>query len=201
MIRNVVFDLGDVLIRWKPAEFLRRFTSNEVRVEWFLRNVIESELWNSWDQGLHSMAHVRKVLLKRFPENADLLGYWFDHWLEIFAPIPATVDLLHNLKANGYHLFALSNCPKETYEYVSNSFDFFHMFDGQVISYQVQRTKPDKEIYRILLAKYNLIGDECAFIDDVPSSVETANRLGIHAILFTTITDVKQELRSLGVTI
>ncbi len=107
-----------------------------------------------------------------------------------------TVEFLKELKKQGFKIYILSNLSEDTYKFVSQ-FNFFNFVDGGIYSYELHICKPDKEIYKKLLEKYNLEAKETIFIDDIFDNIKSANELGINAIQFTTLDEVRQKVNLL----
>jgi putative hydrolase of the HAD superfamily len=194
MIQNIIFDLGNVLLTFKPREFLLRFTNDNDRIDQFILNVTTSETWLKLDRGLLSLDNARKTFLKKFSQEKELINLFFNNWLEIFSPIEKNIKILKELKSNRYQIFALSNFIKEAYNYVIEKFEFFSLFNGQVISYKEKTVKPEKRIYEILLNRFNLIPNQCLFLDDYLIFLESAKKLGINTILIYPEIDLRKEL-------
>lgn len=203
LIKNVIFDLGNVLLTFIPKDLLLKFTKNMDRINRFIEKFPNSETWLKMDRGILSMQEARNFFLKKHPEEKDLLIPFFDRWLELFNPIRENIEILKELKENGYKVYALSNFMKEAFEYVYSKFesDIFYLFDGMVISYTVNFIKPEKEIYQILLQRYNLVPIECIFIDDVEKCILGAKKLGIQTILYNFNSDLKSELQKFKIKI
>ena len=125
--------------------------------------------------------------------KAQFLSEWFK-LQEINRDI---VDIAKSLKSNGYNIFVLSNMANSTYQFFKND-DFFSLCNGIIISAEEHVKKPDERIYRILLDRYNLVAEECLFIDDDLNgeNYNTANRIGIKGrrIIPNSSEDVKKLL-------
>ena len=201
MIKNVIFDLGNVLLTFRPKELLSKITQDENRINGFISKVTSSKTWLKLDRGSISIPEAREIFINEYPEEEDLLIHFFDNWKELFAPIQNSIKTLNKLRLNGYKTYALSNFVKEAFEYVQSLFEFFKNFDGMVLSYREHVIKPEKEIYEILLQKYNLIPEECLFIDDTESFCLGAEKLGIKSILFDPKLNLEFELQKFEVKI
>lgn len=119
----------------------------------------------------------------------------------MLTPISKNVDLLKELKSNEYKLYVLSNYIAEAYEYTKKRYDFFSIFDGIVISCKINSIKPELEIFQYLLQNYNLNPEESVFIDDIKQFVSQAEKLKLKTIHYLPFTDLRLELRKLGVNI
>lgn len=201
MIRNIIFDLGNVLLNFRPEEFLQRYISDEKYVKEFTLNVIRSSIWLNLDRGTISLKNAEKEFLKKFPGDSHCIIWFFKHWMEMLTPIKKNVKILNNLRNNGYKTYILSNYIIEAFNFVCKKYDFLSLFDGGIISGMVKMIKPEFEIYQKLIEKYNLIPEECVFIEDVPEFLLPAIKLNIKTILFSENTDLKSELIKLEIKI
>lgn len=200
-IKNIIFDLGNVLLNYQPEVFLLSYTKDLTRIKQFLSKIDRSKNWWQLDRGEISISDAKNQLINKFPEDQDLIEPYFKHWMEMLTPIEKNVQILQDLKQNGYKLYILSNFIKEAFEYVSNKYLFFNFFDGQVISYIEKVIKPEKEIYDLLIQHYQLKPGECVFLDDIIDFLKPAKKLGIHTILVNPDKDLRLELRRLKVNI
>ncbi|MFX1339818.1 MAG: HAD family hydrolase [Promethearchaeota archaeon] len=201
MIKNIIFDIGNVLLTFEPKKFLLQFTSDMARINKFISNIPDSKIWLKLDRGLILIEDAKNLFLIKYPKEKELITLFFEKWFEIFKPIQQNIEILNKLKQNGYKVFALSNFIKESYEFVINKFKFFSLFDGQVISWKEKLIKPELEIYEILLNRYKLIAQECVFLDDYSDFLVSAQNLGMHTILITKNIDLQTELRNLNINI
>lgn len=201
MINNIIFDLGNVLINFKPDQFLLRYTKDKNRIAKFISNIIQSDTWRKLDRGTISINNAQDDFISAYPEDTELIRIFFSHWREMLTPISKNVSLLKELKSNGYKLYALSNYIIEAFEYVKNHYDIFPLFDGLVISGKINIIKPELEIFQYLLQNYNLNPEKCVFIDDVEQFVLQASKLKIKTIHYLPNTDLRLELRKLDVKI
>lgn len=201
MIRNIIFDIGNVLLNFKPKQFLKRFTNDELRIKEFIVNVIKTELWLNLDRGIISLQEARDEYLERYPEENNMILTFFNHWKEMLTPITQNIEILRELKSNGYRIYFLSNFIKEAFDYVQDRYEFFTLVDGKVISSEIKYVKPEAKIFQYLLEKYNLNPMQCVFIDDVESNLPQAHSLKMKTIHYLKDTDLRSELRKLNVII
>jgi len=176
-----------------------RFINNLDYIKEFISKIIHTKIWLDMDKGLLTIEKARKIFISQHPEDKDMINFFFDNWLEMFTPIKRNVEILHLLKNNNYKLYILSNFIVEVYNYVKNRYDFFSLFDGQIISGEKNVIKPELEIYNLLLNQFNLIANECVFIDDVIGFLRPAKKLGITTIWHRPNTDLKVELKKLEI--
>ncbi|MBD3211570.1 MAG: HAD-IA family hydrolase [Candidatus Lokiarchaeota archaeon] len=203
MIKNIIFDLGNVLINFKPGEFLNQFTNEMGKIEDFVKKVPKSKIWFDLDRGKLSVNEAFKIFLEKYPEKEELLHSFFENnkWMDMLTPIKENVEILNELKNKGYRLYILSSFIKEAFSYIQSRYEFLSLFDGAVISYQEGCIKPEKEIYRILLQRYNLNPEECIFIDDHKVILKPARQLGMNVIHYQPDTDLREELQKFSIKI
>jgi len=194
-VRAVVFDLGGVLVEWDPRHLFRKlFPGDEAGMEHFLATVCTPD-WNEEMDAGRSFAEATAALQRRFPDHADRIAAFWDRWDEMCpGPIAGGPELLHEVKAEGLPVYALSNWSAETWPRVQQRFDFFQAFDGIVISGAIGLKKPDPGIYRHLIDAYALEPGATLFIDDSARNVEAARAVGLQAIRFESATQVRREL-------
>ena len=201
MIRNIIFDLGNVLLNFKPEKFLLRYIKDEKYIQNFISKVIRNKIWFNLDRGTISLENAKNEFIKKYPEDNSFIITFFKHWMEMLTPIKENVKILHDLKVNGYKTYILSNFIKETFELMQKKYEFFSLFDGKIISGQEKVIKPEIEIYQKLINKYNLVPEECVFIDDIRSFLFRARKLNMKTILFSPNTNLRIELRKLDINI
>lgn len=184
MIKNIIFDIGNVLLEFKPLDYLKR-TFNDDNIEKLLyKEIFQCEEWLHLDRGILTQDEVIKVISLRNPKYEVHIKKCMDNWIDILTPIEGTVKILSELKEKGYKLYLLSNFHSLAFEAVYSRYDFFKYFDGGIISYKENLLKPESEIYTKLLDTYNLNAKECLFIDDTLVNIEAASRLRINTVHF-----------------
>lgn len=193
MVKNVIFDLGNVLLDFDPLSYLENLGFDDILKNKLNKIIFKSNDWIEYDRGiyLHNVDIIKKIA-EEYPEYENEINLVLqDDWVKIHTIKKETTTFLKELKAQGMKIYILSNISKDTYEYISN-FDFFKYVDGGVYSYEVNICKPDEMIYKILLEKYDLIPEETVFFDDRLDNIESAIKLGIHGITFTTLEEAKK---------
>ena len=201
MIKNIIFDLGNVLLKFKPEEFLLQFTSDKEYIKQFVTKITRSKLWLDLDRGYESLENAEIIFLSKYPEEKEFISLFFNHWMEMLTPIEENISILLDLSKSGYKTYILSNFIKEAFKFVKDKFDFFTLFDGQIISGEEKVIKPDKAIYESLLRRYQLIPEESLFIDDILFFLKPAKKLGISTIWNRPHTDLRKELKKFDVVI
>lgn len=178
MLKNIVFDLGNVLVKFDSNELIYSFFNKrqeEVKSFYF------DSLWNEYDQGLYSVEEMIEKGVKQFPELELCIKKLMYHWTEFVIPLKDNVAFIKDLKRLGYNVYILSNIPEDDTKYL-RSLGVFDNIDGGIFSYEYKKIKPDPEIFHILLEKYNLKALECLFLDDRKDNVVAASNLGFETI-------------------
>jgi len=194
MIKNVVFDLGNVLLSFIPSEYFDKKSYPENIKTRILSDIFHSEEWQMLDRGEITTEEVIDIIALRSSLKRDEIAHVFNLRTDILYPLDNNIKLLPNLKKRGYRLYFLSNFPMDIFEEVASGYYFFKYFDGGVISAHAKSSKPDSLIYKILIEKYSLIPEECLFIDDLEKNVKASETLGMKGITTLGSLDISKEI-------
>lgn len=202
MYKNIVFDMGGVVINYAPRDYLTDQYFHEATENILYDAVFGSEEWRQLDRGEISFRKAADIFLERGRENdvAFEMQALIDNWTEMLTPKKATVKLINIFKQYGYKVYYLTNMARETLAYL-NQREFFAPFDGGIASCEIGICKPDPGIYRALLDKYQLIPQETIFADDMPVNASAAFQAGITGIHFKNVKNFCQTLVSYGIEI
>ena len=205
MIKNIIFDLGNVIINYNQKKIINNFTEKEEEIKYIYDEIFHAPEWTLMNLGDITNDEAIEIINKRNEFKYEKLTQEFLHEWYKKQPINRDiVEIAKILKNNGYNLFVLSNMANQTYEYFKND-EFFSLCTGIVISAHEHVKKPDEKVYRLLLDRYNLNAEECLFIDDDDSgkNYETANKIGIKGrrIMPNQAEDVKKLLLEFNVEI
>ena len=182
MIKNIVFDLGNVLINFKPKEYLEKKGYSEELTNTILADIFYSPEWPALDNGDLTLTQAIENIAKRSSLNKNDIEKIFDLRIEILTPLESNAKILPKLKQEGYKLYYLSNFTSDIFSEIQNSYSFFNLFDGGIISAHVKVSKPDERIYRLLIDKYSLIAGESLFIDDLGPNIKAAEKIGMKGL-------------------
>jgi putative hydrolase of the HAD superfamily len=201
MIRNIVFDLGNVLLSWKPADYLIKSGYDQDKAKKTAAAVFESEAWKRLDNGDISENEAINLIsdsssLKR-PEIASL----FKSCRQIIYSLEKNIKLLPVLKKQAFKLYYLSNFPLDFFYEIKGRYDFLDYFDGGIISAEVRLSKPDPEIFRLFLDRYELVSEECLYIDDISSNAKSAEEIGMKVIHLEETDSLESKLVESGIDI
>ena len=188
MFKNYIFDFGQVLIKFDPYYMVSAFVTDEQDKEFLAPIIFDRLYWNGLDDGSLPHDDAKKAILKRIPQRLHKSACdIYDSWIRNLPAINGMSELLDELKKKGAKLYLLSNISNyfaENYESVPEIVEIFSKFDGLVFSAPIKMTKPSREIFEHLLAKFDLKAEECFFIDDSEKNIMGAKAAGIDGYLF-----------------
>ena len=197
MIKNIVFDLGGVLVDFNPKRYLDHIGLSSEEAD-FYSKIIWGKEWMDYNANKYSFKELKQLLINNNPEYREKLNEILTnidyHYILSEKTDPA--EYLKELKKKGYNIYVLSDLSKESLIY-NKEFDFFEFVDGGVYSFEVGSNKPNENNYKTLLNTYNLLPNETIFIDDNINNINAANTLGIKGIQFTDLDKVKEEISNL----
>jgi len=198
-ITAVIFDFGGVLIEWDPRNLYRRYFDDAESMEHFLEEIDFME-WNALQDKGRPFAEGVADLTAQFPQYADLIRAYHEHWEEsIGEPITPVIEILKRVKAAGWPVYGLSNWSMETFPIIRKQHTFFNLLDGYLLSGEVKLVKPDLAIFQRMLDKIGRKPEECVFIDDNPANVVAARALNIVTIQYRSPEQLERELQQLGI--
>lgn len=184
MLKNIVFDMGNVLLDYNPKVPLEAFCSSKEEKDMIQKELFEGPEWVQGDMGTILDAQRYELVKERVPEEMHpALKRCAFEWDICMKPIEGAREFCESLKKKGFHLYILSNASDKFYEYFPK-FLPFDFFDGILVSADVHMIKPDIRIYQYLLEKYHLKAEESLFIDDRSENVEGAKKVGMQAVVF-----------------
>lgn len=195
---TVVFDVGNVLLRWDPSNLYRTVFADEAAMERFLTEVCSMAWHGEQDRG-RSCAEAMALLVADHPERESEIRAFYGRWDEMFAgAIADNVAVLERLRAAGVPTYAITNYPAELFRRARTQHPFLNRFQGVVVSGECRLVKPDRAIFDLFLARFGLDPGACVFIDDSPANIATARSLGFHVILYAEPMDLAGALAELG---
>ena len=199
MIKNIVFDVGNVLVTYDWQSYLDSFHFPEEEKEAFVRRMFQHPVWNERDRGSLPDEEYLNEFLRLLPEYQDDVRRVFENIRDTISMRDYSASWTAYLKDRGYKLYILSNYSERVLGETRDKMPFLDNMDGIVFSCFVHYIKPEHEIYEYLLNKYDLVPQECVFLDDNAENVEGARKAGMHAIHFKSFKQGAAELEKLGV--
>lgn len=199
MIRNIIFDIGNVLTDFRWREFLEDKGFDDCLIDRIAKASVLSPYWNEFDRGEWDQDKIMAEFVKADPGIEKELHQAYDNIKGMVTPRSYAIPWIQELKAKGYGVYYLSNFSYKAYVECAEALDFLPYTDGGILSYRDRVIKPGREIYDLLLSRYGLKAEESVFLDDTLKNVEAAREYGFYGICFKTKEQAEEELRKLGV--
>lgn len=199
MIKNIIFDIGNVLTDFRWREFLFDKGFDEEMVERIAAASFQCPQWTEFDRGAWTEEQLMEAFVANAPEIETQLHQAFDDIHGMVTLRDYAIPWVQELKKKGCRVFYLSNFSHKAEVECADSLAFLPYMDGGILSYKEKLVKPDPAIYKLLMDRFGLIAGECVFLDDTLVNVEAALKLGIHGIHFRSKEQAEEELRKLGV--
>ena len=195
MIKNIVFDLGNVLLSFVPSEYLIKKNYPDNIRNTILRDIFQSTEWKMLDNGDITVPEAIESIAAKSSLKREEIALVFNFRRDIMFPLDDNAKLLPVLRKQGYKLYYLSNFPLDVFQEIKNDFYFFRHFDGGIISAEVRLSKPDIRFYEYLIGKYSLNPSESLFIDDVEENVRAAEKAGMKAMFTDGSLNIAEQLK------
>lgn len=199
MIKTVIFDIGNVLTDFNWSGFYKGFGYSDEMVERLGRATVGSPYWHEFDRGLMTDAEIIGKFIESDPEIQADIRRVMANVNGMVTRRDYSIPWIQELKQKGYQVLVLSNYSEKGYHEAGDALDFLPYTDGGILSYRDKVIKPEPEIYRLLIDRYQLTPEECVFLDDTAANLEGAEKFGFHTILFTDRETVLEKLKALGV--
>lgn len=197
MIDTVVFDIGNVLAAFDWPGFIHGFGFTQEAEKEIAEAVFKSDEWKQVDLGLKSDEELIGLFTANAPQWAEEIRAIFEKWQYSVVEYSFSEDWVKELKNRGLKVYILSNYGRTMFEYARNKFKFLRHIDGGIVSYQINKIKPDLGIYLALIEKYGLVPQRAVFLDDLPDNINAAAKLGFQTILVTNHDAAAAELNKL----
>ena len=195
-IKNIIFDLGGVLVDWNPDKVYKHVFKNDPDKMAHFFNEVCTQDWNENQDAGYPMAKATEERVALFPDYEEEIRMFYGRWDEMLGDqIQGTVDILKQCADNSnYKVVALTNWSHETFPKAIAKFEFFQWFEGILVSGEEKTRKPFAEIYELTLSRFDIKADESLFIDDNLRNIEAARALGIYSIQFHSPEQLAQNL-------
>lgn len=184
MFKNIIFDYGGVLLDWNPHYLYDPYFGDVEKAEWFLTNICTYE-WNAQHDNGKPIAEGTAELVAEHPDWEKEIRMYYDEFMKMMGgQIPGMMEFVKDLKANGYHVFGLSNWSAETFALVRHVYPVLDLMEDMVISGIERVMKPDHRIFELALNRFGIKASETVFLDDNTANVQASCEVGINGILF-----------------
>ena len=181
--KNIIFDVGDVLLDYRWQQMLMDYGLDESEAYRVGRELFDDPdgLWHEYDLGVKSQEEIIQEFEQKYPKDAEVIRWFISHGEYMHVARPAIWKLVHQLKEAGYHLYILSNYPEILFKKHTQYADFMDDMEGMVVSYMLHVGKPERIVYQTLCDRYGLNKEECLFFDDRAENVQGAIDFGMRA--------------------
>lgn len=184
MIKNIILDIGDVLVKSDYHQFFLSKGYDEVMTKRLEAATFFSPAWKELDRGVWSFEEIMNAFIGNDPEIEPALRSVFEDTGGFITAFPYAEDWIRELQAEEMKVYCLSNLSDLIFNGCRSELTFLNHVDGKILSWQERMVKPDPAIYRLMLERYQLRPEECIFVDDLEKNVAAAMSLGMHGVVF-----------------
>ena len=195
-VRNVIFDLGGVLLDWNPGGILERCYADSASRDVMRDALFRHEDWLAFNRSEFTEPELLARVQQRTARSLRELTLLLDTVRESLVVKPETVALLRSLSERRVPLYCLSDMPVSVFAHVRQRYDFLDAFLGIVISGDVGMMKPERAIFEYLLTHYGLAAETTVFVDDHPPNIEGAKAAGLQTIHFRNAEQCARDLET-----
>lgn len=199
MIKNIIFDFGNVLVEYNIKSFLINKGLSPDMVKRVLKATIMGPFWDEFDRGAITEEEAFEGFVSLDPQIGNEIHTAFDNITGMLTIREFAIPWVQELKAAGYNVYYLSNYSRKAVDECADSIEFIKYMDGGVLSHRELMVKPNPDIYKLLMSRYGLTPEECIFIDDTEKNVDVAIELGMNGIIFNSYEETIDKMRDLGV--
>ncbi len=197
-MKNIVFDIGNVLVDYRPKEFLGELGLSEDICKRIIKASVMNPCWEQFERAAITEQEAIDGFVAADPEIKTEIEAAFKNINGMLTLRDYAVDWIKSLKESGFGVYYLSNYSHKAYKECSETLTFIPLTDGGLLSFQAKMTKPDPEFYKLFLNKFDLNAEDCIFVDDTPKNVEAAEKLGFKGICFDNWQDVDRKIRGMA---
>lgn len=195
MIKNVIFDIGMVLVDFAWKAEMEDLGFDKECIDALDKGFVNSVLWDELDLGVLPESEVIAKAKNAIPKYAEEIELFWENRIGTIRPFPYSEPWIRSLRENGLNVFLLTNYPDSLFEKsVKEAFPFYRYINGEIVSSRIKCRKPDPFIYETLMKKYDLKPEESIFTDDRIINVEAASKLGINAVHFTSYEEARKAI-------
>lgn len=194
MIKNVVLDIGNVLVSFYPDIYISQFITKKGEIDYYNHICFKSAEWKCGDLGTKTRGEIIDAICEKYPEDAENVRMIMKDCDDMLRVSKKNTEVVKHLKAAGIGVYFLSNTNDHAFEFMTSTYEVFSYMDGGIASYRDGVIKPSADIFELFLSRYGKNADECVFVDDIPSNVDGARSAGLNGIVLKNIEDLEDEL-------
>lgn len=194
-ITTIIFDFGNVFVKWDAHAVYDRFFPDPQAVDSFLQEIRFHE-WNAHQDAGRPFKEGIALLSEQYPHYTDLIQAYDTYWEDSITDVyHGTVEIVRRLKREGWPIYLLSNFSAEKFPLMQKRYDFLDLFDDMIISGEHKLIKPDPAIFQLTLDRIGRKASECLFVDDSFPNIEVARKMGFHTIHFQSPEQLERDLK------
>lgn len=198
MIKNIIFDIGRVLVDFDWEIYLNGFGFDTKKTEAIANATFAGPVWKELDRAVLTVEEIKEGFVARAPQYREDILKVFEGSYHALGRRDFAIPWIQELKAQSYNIYYLSNYSEWMQERSGDALDFLPYTDGGLFSYEVKQIKPDRDIYQSLIDRYpSIIPEESVFLDDSAENIHAARAFGLHGIIFENEVQAKTELAQL----
>ncbi|KXU04982.1 HAD family hydrolase [Streptococcus oralis] len=196
-IKQIIFDMGNVLIEWDAKKIIAAIESDPKRQETLFQTIMESGIWEQQDSGELAIERASRLVKDQLDESYEpAIDKVFYRWFDYVKVNTQLQDYAIRLKHQGYALYILSNTSEIYYQLVKEGkLPIAQVLSGKVLSFEENRMKPDPKIFRLLCERYGLDAKACLYVDDLQQNVLVAQSLGMSVLQCHDFPQVLEDLQ------
>lgn len=198
MIKNIVLDIGNVLVDYNIKGFLAGKGFEPDMIKRIIKASVMSPYWEAFERCDLDEDGALKAFASLDPEIESEIFKAYENIKGMLTIRDFAIDFVKQLKEEGYAVYYLSNYSSKAFRECSDSLAFMEYMDGGCLSFQEKMTKPDENFYKRFLEKYSLVAEESVFVDDTPINVEVAEKLGFKGIVFESYESAAEKIRDIA---
>ena len=191
---DIIFDIGNVICAWNPQKIVGDLFSDPAEQAQAMACVFKHEDWLTLDKGLIELEEAIENAQKRCRLDPEKIKSLYLNTPPSLIPTSSVTRAIAKLSRSGFRLFVLSNMQKHAWEYLKQNYGFWSYFKGIVVSFEIQQIKPDPEIFKHIIEKYEIIPAQAIFLDDLKNNILSAQTFGIKTIHVGNIEEAIAEL-------
>ena len=200
-VKNIVFDVGNVLIKWSPQDIVRNFFKPEPSSDELMLKLFKSSVWFDLNLGKLTEKEAIQIYKKQLNIPQKTLEDLMLAVRESLVPLEGSIELLEEIYDQGFPLYSITDNVIEIVSFLKAKYAFFEKFSGIVVSGEIGALKPSPLPYQTLIKSYSLVPEETLFIDDLDKNVQGAKAVGLQGMQFMNAAHCRLDLRDLGVNV
>ncbi len=197
MIKNIVFDIGNVLVNFAWREYFKGLGLEGEKFDRVVNATVKSPDWDEVDRGEMDNDRLMATFIENDPGIEEELRLVFDDIHDMLIQFEYAKGWIIDLQRRGFKVYCLSNMSHKAVADCKDALDFLPMLDGYILSCDINICKPSPGIYEALFKKYSLKPEECIFIDDLPANIDAGIRMGMKGFVFTDVLTAKNRIEEI----